>query len=207
MATTTDESTTAEPDEQKPAEPEAEPAAEADEPTQKSAEELRKELREGDRVRKRESAKKDKRIADLERQLKERADEDKSEQEKAIEKAREEGKAEAQTAAEKARRADRLDVAVTRAAAKSFADPDDALMHIQRRISSGDIDEATIFDDEGKVDAEALKSSLGQLLEDKPHLAADGGRPRGDADAGRRGGSTSLEEMSVDDHLKAISRH
>lgn len=177
-------------------------------PTEKSAEELRRELREGDRVRKRESDKAKKRIADLEKKLQTREDEDKSEQEKAIEKARKEAREEALTEAEKERRSDRLEVAVTRAAAKTFADTDDALLHIQRRITSGDIASDEIFDDEGKVKTDTLKSSLEQLLEDKPHLGASDGRPSGSADAGRgRGGGTSAEEMSTDDHLKAIRRH
>ena len=176
--------------------------------TKKSADELRDELRKGDRVRKRESAKASKRIAELEQQLKEREDEDKSDREKELEKAREEAKAEALAEAEKDRRSDRLEVAVTREAARSFADTDDALLNVQRRIASGEIDADEIFDDGGKVQAAPLKSALAQLLEDKPHLAADDGRPKGESDGGRgEGGGGSEEDMSIEDHLKAISRH
>lgn len=195
-------------DESKPDAEEGDNAPQGDDKgSQKTPEELREELRKGDRVRKRESAKANKLIADLQKQLKDREDADKSEQERAIEKAREEAKAEALSEADKERRSDRLEVAVTRQAARTFADTDDALLHIQRRIAAGDIDADELFNEDGKVQAEPLKKALGELLEDKPHLAADDGRPRGSADGGRGSGGTSLEDMSVEDHLKAIRRH
>lgn len=200
-----EDTTTAEATEEKT---EAEEKPEAEEATTgKDAEGLREELRKGDRVRKRESAAAKKRIADLEAQLKEREDADKSEQEKAIEKARADARAEALREADAQRRSDRLEVAITRQAARSFADTDDALLHIQRRIAAGEIDGDELFDDEGKVRADPLKSALGQLLEDKPHLAADDGRPKGSADGGRGSGAdTSAEDMSVEDHFQTIRR-
>jgi hypothetical protein len=142
---------------------------------------------------------------ELERKLKERDDADKSEQEKAIEKAREEAKTEALTESQKERRNDRLEVAVARNAAKTFADVDDALVHIKRAIDNGDVDEDDIFDSEGKVQTEALKTALDDLLERKPHLKATPGRAAGSADAGRGSGSgKSADDMSIDDHLKAV---
>lgn len=157
------------------------------------------------RKHEREAKKARKERDELERKLKERDDANKSEQEKAIEKAREEARTEALTASQKERRNDRLEVAVTRNAAKTFADVDDALVHVQRAIAAGDIDEDDIFDSEGKVQTEALKTALDELLERKPHLKATPGRVAGDADAGRGSGSgKSADDMSTDEHLKAV---
>lgn len=124
---------------------------------------------------------------EFQRKLAEREDAEKTEHQKAIEKARAEAKAEALSEAEKERRNDRLEVAVARAAAKTFADVDDALLHVQRGITVGDIDPDDIFDDQGKVQADALRSALDELLERKPHLAATG-RPSGSSDAGKGSG-------------------
>lgn len=153
-----------------------------------------------------------------ESELKKIRDADKSAQEKALDKAREEAKAEARSEAEKERRADRLEVAVTRIAAKGltvgdgddaetkrFADTDDALLNIERAIAKGDIDESDIFDDEGKVDADALKSELADLLKRKPHLAAgEAERPSpGDPDTRKgRPKKNDLEAMSPEDHAR-----
>jgi hypothetical protein len=142
---------------------------------------------------------------DAERKLSERDDATKSDHEKALEKARQEARQEALSAGEKERRKDRLEVAVTRAAARSFADVDDALVHIQRAIEAGDVDADDIFDSEGKVQTDALKTALDELLDRKPHLKAGAGRPAGDADGGKGdGGGKSTEDMSVDEHLKAV---
>lgn len=191
---------------------------------EKTAEEYREELRKSDRVRKRESAKSQKEIAELKKQLQEKEDADKTEHEKAIEKAREEAKAEALTEAEKGRRDDRLEAAVTRVAASigvkigegdeakvvKFADSDDALVNIQRRIANGDIDADELFDGDGKVQTDALQSELATLLEDKPHLqaASNGGskRPDGDGDGGKGSAGKTGEEMSVGEHLKQIQQ-
>jgi hypothetical protein len=163
--------------------------------------------------------------------LKKREEADKSEQEKAIDKAREEGRTSALTEAEKERRSDRLEVAVTRLANKTFtlgegadatkarfADSDDALLYIERAISKGEIDADDIFDENNKVKVDALKGELAELLESKPHYqarsevegegkgkgkAANGG---GDQGKGSGAGSKDLEEMSADDHFKRIKR-
>lgn len=136
---------------------------------------------------------------DLERRLKELEDKDKSDQEKAIEQARKEAREEVLSEAETERRNDRLEVAVARHAAKTFADVDDALLHIQRDIASGEIDPDDIFDDKGKVQTDALKAALDDLLERKPHLKADAGsgRPGGSSDAGRGGGTQMSREDAV----------
>lgn len=147
----------------------------------------------------------EKRTAELEARLKEREDATKTETEKLIEKARQEARTEALTESEQARRNDRLEVQVTRLASKTFADTEDALIHIQRAITAGDIDPDDIFDNEGKVQTDSLKTALEDLLERKPHLAAGtngNGRDHGDADAGKgSGGAKDLESMSVEDHL------
>lgn len=153
-----------------------------------------------------------KRIEALEKEAKDRENADKSEQEKAVEAAREEGRTAAQTEAEKERRKDRLEAAVHRHAAKGitigegdeakdyrFADPEDALLNLQR----GDTDD--LFDDEGKVNTDALTDALREQLERKPYLrAGDPSKPSGDADT-RKGESadTDLESMTPEDHAKA----
>lgn len=143
---------------------------------------------------------------DAERKLKDRDAADQTEQEKAIAKAREEAKAEAFTEAQHERRKDRLEVAVTRLAAKTFADTEDALLHVERAISDGDIDADDIYTDEGKVQTDALTAALNELLERKPHLKADDGRPSGDADAGKGTGPKDPESLGVEGHLKQIQR-
>jgi len=158
----------------------------------------------------------------LEARLRELEDAGKDEKEKAIEQARREGRDEALTEAQKERRADRLEVSVTRLAAKGvkvgdgddaetvrFADPEDALLIVEREIARGDLDEDEIFDREGKVQTDALTTALANLLERKPHLRADaagggGPRPSGDADAGKGKGPKAEDDLSVDEHLAAV---
>lgn len=165
-----------------------------------------------------------KRIEELESTLKEREDADKSDREKEIEKARTEAKAEGRSEVEKERRHDRLDIAATKVAVKGikvgegddaktvkFADPDDALIYVDRAIAAGDLDESEIFDKEGKVQTEALTEALREILESKPHLRAtepgNGAAVRGNADAGRgSSGGKDIGAMSVDDHFKAVNK-
>lgn len=194
----------------------------------KTADEYRQELRRYERSAKTASAKKDKELAKLREQLKEREDADKSEQEKAVEKAREAGKQEATVAAEKERRQDRLEVAATRLASKGlvlgegddaktvkFADPEDALVHLERAIAREEVDVDELFDDKGHAKPEALRAALVDLLEQKPHLRerdGDGPQatkpPAGSSDAGKGAdGKKSLEEMSVEDQYQRIRRH
>lgn len=187
---------------------------EADEDKVDKDDDWKTKSRKNENRAKREKAKRE----ELEAELRKRKDADKTEQEKALDKAREEAKAEALSEAEKERRSDRLEVAVTRLASKGltvgdgddaetkrFADTDDALLNIERAIAKDEIDEGDIFDDQGKVDTDALKSELADLLRRKPHLAA-GGTERtdpGDNDAGKGGAAKSnLEEMSPEDHAR-----
>jgi hypothetical protein len=150
--------------------------------------------------------------------LAKREEADQTESEKAVAKAKEEGRKEALTEAEKERRADRLEVAVTRLASKGikigegdeakmvrFADSEDALLHVERAISRGEVDAADIYDDEGKVKADALTAELAQLLERKPHLAAGKGETPKPGDPDFRKGDPAkndLEAMSPEDHAK-----
>ncbi len=152
----------------------------------------------------------------------EREETDKSEHEKALEKAKKEGRAEVETKAAQERKADRLEVSVTRLAGKKlkvgegddaeevrFADPEDALMHVERAISRDEIDAEDIFDKDGKVDPAALQKELVELLERKPHLRENSGSEKapepkkGDPDT-RKGDPAdgSLESMSAEDHAK-----
>lgn len=161
------------------------------------------------RKHEREEKKARKALAEAEAKLADRENADKSEQEKAIEAARQEGEKAATDKADAARRQDRLEVGVTRLAAKTFADTEDALLHVKRGLESGDIDADEVFDSEGKVQTEALQKALRDILEDKPHLAAStDGRPAGGADGGKGGGGgKDLESMSPDDHLEQIRKN
>lgn len=191
---TTDETTT---DEAKDEAKDTEKSKESE----KTAEDYRRELREYERNAKKASARKDRELEQLRKQVQEREDADKSEQEKAVEQARKEAADEEREKGQRELRAERLHSAIARLAAKDFADVDDAIALL-------DVDEDEIFDEDGKVETEAVKSALADLLERKPHLKADAGRPTGSSDAGKGGaGGGSIEEMSVDDHLKAIQRH
>jgi hypothetical protein len=199
------------PPEPKPDDPPPEPIKPDDDWKEKA----RKHEREAKRLRKERE--------ELDRKLKERDDADKSDQEKALEAARKEAREEAETEGRKERRHDRLEAKCATLAAKGFkvgdgddaktvrfADPDDALVYIERLIRNGDLDDDEIFDSEGRVQADALTTALTDLLKSKPHLQADGKaeRPTGRSDAGRGSGDEKdLEEMSIEEHEKAIRRH
>lgn len=158
-------------------------------------------------------AKAEKRRADeLQAKLDKIAEANQSDQEKAISKTREEARTEALTEAQKERRSDRLEVAVHRLATKGikvgdelakFADPEDVLTHLERAIARGDLSEDDIFDSESKVQTDALTAALSDLAERKPHWLAGTAKPGpGENDAGKgSGGSKSLEDMSVEEHL------
>lgn len=93
-------------------------------------------------------------------------------------------------------------LAIKAEAAKTFANPDLAVRLVE-------IEDEDLFTEEGEINTEALKSALDALLEENPGLKADatGGRPSGDGDGGKGGGGTSDEDMSTDDHLKAVQKH
>jgi hypothetical protein len=168
----------------------------------------------------------EKQRAEYEKRLKDREEQDKSEFEKAVEAARQEGEKTARDASEKERRADRLETAAVRLASKgfkvtdgdgkevtvTFADPDDAHIHIERMLRRGDLDEGELFDDNGRVRNEALTEALTELIQARPHLAANGavaGKPRskvaGSADGGKgSGGAKELEDRTPEEWLTAI---
>ena len=58
------------------------------------------------------------------------------------------------------------------------------------------------------MQTDALKDALEDLLKRNPHLAAGAStRDTGDSDRGKgKGKGSSLEEMSVEDHVKRQSR-
>lgn len=166
----------------------------------------------------------DKRLKAAEAKLAAIEEEGATDQEKAVAKAREEAAAEAKAAAHAELRDDRLEVAVTRLAngikvdddsTVKFADPDDALVHVQRAIRNDEVDPDDIFDSGGKVQTDALKDALLDLLERKPHLkASDNGntvaRPTGGADGGRGaagGDEESLTPAQRFDRLSGSSKH
>ena len=158
---------------------------------------------------------------ELAQKLKAREDADRSEQEKAIEEAEQRTRKDVTSSFETERRKDRLEVAATKIAAKGlkigtgddakkvrFADPDDALLHLERDIRTGDLDPEQIFDANGRVRTDQLQEALTDLLARKPHLAADTGSRKvvaGTADAGK--GAPTTTETTVEDQLKKIRRH
>lgn len=177
------------------------------------------------RKHERRAKKTKKELDELQAKLKEREDAQKSEHEKALEKARKEGEERALSKAEKERQADRLEVAVTRIAAKSlkvgegddakevkFADPEDAHTFLNRKLANGDLDTDDIFGDDGKVKSETITETLQEILAEKPHLAAseksdgkNGKKPSGDGDGGKGNGSAA-SEATVEAQLKRVKR-
>lgn len=164
------------------------------------------------------------RVGELEKSQKDRNDADKSTREKELDEARSTARGELEEKHKTERRADRLEVAVTKAAAKGlkigdgddaktlkFADPDDALLHLDRAIRSGELDPDDIFDNDGRVRSDALDEALTEILESKPHLAAESGnggsgrRVKGGADGGK--GKAPNTDMTVESRLKQIRRH
>lgn len=140
-----------------------------------------------------------KELDELRAKLKEQEDASKSDQEKALEQARREAGEAARSEVTKELRSERLTAAFARLAAAKVADVDDALKLL-------DVDEDTVFDDEGKVQTDALKDALADLLERKPYLKAQAPGP-GENDAGKGSGrGKGPEDMSVEDHLAQIRR-
>lgn len=173
-------------------------------------------------------SRKNERRAKRERELREAAEKRERElkqqhetkQEKAVREAREAAAKEARDEVETERRTERLEAATTRLATRgvqvgegkkartaTFADPDDALLRVEKQLRSGDLAAADIYDEEGKVNTDALAEALAEIATAHPHLVANGSgggpRPTGGSDAGK-GEPTSddLESMSVDDHAK-----
>ena len=88
------------------------------------------------------------------------------------------------------------------AAAGKLADPADALTFI---------DPSTLeVEDDGNTDAAALSAAIDDLLQNKPYLAAQGGKKfQGSADGGTRNGGTQPSQLSKADveRLYAEGRH
>lgn len=166
----------------------------------------RAELRRYERTSKTRIAAQEKELKKLREEAEARATANQTDQDKAIAEARKSAREEALSEVNKERRSDRLDTAVTRLAAKSFADPEDALTHVERMIRQGKVEADEIFTEDHKVNTDNLKEVLDDLLKDKPHLAAgDRTRPDGSSDAGRGSGSDKdLEAMSSAEHAEAI---
>lgn len=158
-----------------------------------------------------------------EKKLREREDADKTAEQKAIDDAKAAGRQEASGEFEKTRRADRLEVAVTRLTTRGikvgegdkaktvkFADPEDVLMYLERRIARGDIDADDVYDADGKVDVAALTTELADLAADKPGWLVDSAAGRSsaadaDSDAGK--GNSGSGDDSVEAHFTKVRRH
>lgn len=97
--------------------------------------------------------------------------------------------AEARAEALSERALDRLEVK----AARLFADPEDARLHLAARVAD--------FVDGDKVDNDAINDALTELLARKPHLAATPAKPRfeGTGDGGARKGSPGVQQLGKAD--------
>jgi hypothetical protein len=104
-------------------------------------------------------------------------------------KLRDEAKAEARAEALRDRVLDKIEAK----AAKLFADPEDAVALLGRRVDD--------FIDDGQLDVDAIGEALGELLKKKPHLAAaqSGKRFNGSADGGARKGSGRPAQLTEQD--------
>ena len=199
-------------------EPDVDPDPEPEPEKVKAGDDWQTKARKHERALKREREARE----DAERKLRDREELEKSEFEKAVEQARQEGEKVARTAADKERRADRLETAAVRLAATGikttgadgeettvkFADPDDAHANIERMIRRGDLDEADIFDDNGKISQSGLAEALTDLLKQKPHLAAtvSASKPvvAGTADGGKGSAGGGIADMTVEQHFERI---
>lgn len=164
-----------------------------------------------------------KREADLQAKLQERDDADKSEQQKAVDKARTDATTEVTSKYELERRAERLELAVTRiAVAKGvklgegdkqktvkFTDAEDVQMWVERQIKNGNIPPEDIYDDNGRINAEALSDALAGLAANKPSWlqGATNGNKGVDFDGGKgKGSAKGVEDLSVEEHYKRMQK-
>lgn len=107
---------------------------------------------------------------------------------------REEARREARAEATRERVTDKIEAR----AAKAFADPEDAVAILMRQRNPDD------FLDGDKIDVEAIQDALDELLERKPHLAAQGGkRFTGTGDGGTR--KEARPSQLTRDDLKRMS--
>ena len=168
------------------------------------------------------------RSEEAQKKLQERDEATKSEHEKAIEAARKEERESARKEADTERRADRLESATIRLASRGFtvkdedgkdqtlrfADPDDAHTYVERMLRRGDLDEDELFDENGKIQNDALTAALQELLETKPHLVANGNgtgrttKVSGSADGGKgSGGGKSKTDLSTEEQFERMRQH
>lgn len=160
----------------------------------KIAREKREAVREANELR----AERDRLLADAEKAKNKTGDGDDTPDLDALRKeAADAAKAEARAEVLAERVADRIEVL----SAKKFQDPEDALAQLMR---TNDVED---FLDGGKVDAEAIKEALDELLEKKPYLgvtAQGGKRFQGSGDGGARKGPTGPSQLTEQD-LKRMS--
>lgn len=128
-----------------------------------------------------------KRADDAEDELKKLREANQTEHEKAINDAKEAGKSEVLSEANKRV----VKSAVIAGAAGKLADPRDA----GALLNLADFE----VDEHGDVDDKKIAKAIDDLLKEKPHLAAKGGRPRGDGGGGPRGepagGGESMNDL------------
>lgn len=156
----------------------------------------RKHERDAKRLRK-ELDERDRKLAEFE-------EANKTEQEKAVEQAKKEAADAAKAEVASGYRQKILKAEIRAQAAGKFANPNLAVKLL-------DLDEDAIFDDEGEIDEAAIAAAIDEFLEDEANeglkATPNGGRLTGSGDGGRGRGDRGVEDMSPDDHLKAIQRH
>jgi hypothetical protein len=188
---------------------------EGDGATKKTAEDYRVELRKSDDVRKREAAKANKRIQELEATLAKIEQSNMSAQDKAIATARAEAAGEVTTKYEQKIRAGNLKLAVLEIASDDgvklgegdkaktvkFAKSSDVLMWVKHQIAEGVMDEADIYGEDGSVNKAALTAALADLAESRPGWLSGAatrtsGTPAGDPDVGKGKSGTAVPDMN-----------
>ena len=114
--------------------------------------------------------------ADAAKRLGQIEDQSKSELERAVSAARTETESTVRSELAKDRALDRVEAL----AARDFADPEDARLHLGSKA-------AEFVGPDGAVDSDGIRKALADLLKQRPHLAATPtGKPTGNADQGLR---------------------
>lgn len=141
--------------------------------------------------RAKEAEREAKRVKELETQLAQFEEANKTEQEKLIDQARKEAAEAARNEILSEVQRERLETNVIRQATGKLADPEDAVRFLD-------------LNDLGDGNAEAISAAVAELLESKPYLQASAMRPVGDADQGARQSTTGVKQLTRED-LRGMS--
>jgi len=151
-----------------------------------STKDYRKELRRYERSSKRAAAAKDKKLADLEKELTDLKSSTDSETDKTIDSAVKKVEENLKQEYEGKLRHERLQATIARKAASKFKDVEDAALFLN-------LDLDLVFDGDD-IQEDVIEDELEKLLERKSYLKATGARPTGSSDAGKGTGTKTLDE-------------